>query len=268
MYRARLIRQCQTAGIPRRVALTPNDPMPELNTERVPGGRRAAIVVAVVGVLVVGTLIWKPWGSDAPAATARPSLPAVALTTPSAAPTPALSPIADAPVAVPTNTDSVQPLYEAPDNLGTIAFFDELGPTVWCIYQSQGLARPELSAMVVASPVVMVGPGSADRKLRVVRWHVSVESNTQDKIFESAWAHVVDSRTQRIALTDGRTSSFDPVDVRVPTATPITIYRATIVVDWIGQRGQMLGSQQVSPTSYGVVGASFPTGPGGCPVVI
>ena len=246
------------------MVIPPDEPRPELTTERVPGGRRAALIAGVVAVAVIGTLVWKPWDSGAPAASMRPTAPAVALATPTAVPTPRITPVTATPV--PT-TDDGQQVIAAPDNLGSVEFYPNEGPAGWCIYKAaDAKALLTLSVIVVEPPVVIVG-GSAGGRLRAVRWHIELETNTQDKLFESEWIHASDSEAKVVDID--QFGFVKPISVAVPAAPSITIFRAPMVIDWLGNGATVLATQRVLPAAYGVLGASgSATQPGGCPAGI
>jgi len=249
------------------VTFLPNEPQHELTTERVRSGRRAALIVLVGAVVVVGTLIWKPWDekSGVPAASARPTQPVVALATPLTTPAPSVTPPAATPA--PTATDNGQQVVQAPDNLGSIAFYPNEGPAGWCIYKAAGTkAPPTLAVIVVEPPVVMVGDTAAGR-LRAVRWHIELETNTQDKLFESDWIHASDSEAKTIAVN--QFGFVKPISIAVPAAPAITVFRAPMVIDWLGRGSTVLATQRVLPAAYGVLGApGSATQPGGCPTRI
>ncbi len=264
MCHGRFVRQCRMAVIPRPVALLPDEPRAELSTERVRSGRRAAIVVAGLAVVVVGTLVWKPWDSAAPAATRRPTLPAVALASPSAGPSPVITPVPATPV--PT-TDASQQVIAAPDNLGSIRFYPNEGPAGWCIYKAANRKAPlTLSVIVVEPPVVIVGDSAGDT-LRAVRWHIELETNTQDKLFESEWLHSSESEAKMIDV--GQFGFVKPISIAVPAAHSITVFRAPMVIEWLGHGATVLATQRVVPAAYGMLGApGWAPQPGGCPATI
>ena len=233
----------------------------ELTTERVRGGRRAAFIAGVVAVVVIGTLVWKPWDNGLPAASPRPALPVVALATPTTVPTP-LTPVP----ATPFRNDDQQ-VVEAPDNLGSVAFYPNEGPAGWCIYKAANEKAPlTLSVIVVEPPVIIVGD-STGAGLRAVRWHIELETNTQDKLFESEWIPAFDSEAKMINVDQfGFTK---PISVAVPAAASITVFRAPMVIDWLGHGTTVLATQRVLPAAYGVLGApGSATQPGGCPATI
>jgi len=250
------------------MAFLGDEPKHELIIERVPGGRRAALTVGVVAVLVVGTLVWKPWDVAAPAATPGASFPLVAVATPITEQSPPpTSPPASTPVTPPA---PIPDIAEGPDlsfpsqsGLGTVAFTTGDGPNVHCLYRSKAQATPtSLTSMIVDSPLVFPSPGSSAAK---ARWRVAIESNTQDKIFEAEWQPVSRTKAAQAVLTGMAPAVFEPMFVKVPRADPITIYRVTIEVDWLDHHGNVLEVQQIHPTVYGPMGnANAPLGPGGC----
>jgi len=250
------------------MAFLGDEPKHELIIERVPGGRRAAVIATVIAVLVVGTLVWKPWDAAVQAASPGASLPLVAVATPMTTPTPpATLPSGPAAVTAPAPEPDVAqgPNLNFPSQtgLGTVTFTTGDGPNVHCLYQSKTPAdRTSLTSMIVDSPLVVPSPGSSAAK---VRWHVSVESNTQDKIFEADWQPVSNSKAVQDKFNDMAPPLFEPMLVKVPRADSITIYRVTIEVDWLDHHGNVLEVQQIHPTVYGPMGnINAPLGPGGC----
>ena len=255
------------AGIQKVVTFLPNEPQHELTIERVRSGRRAALIVLVGAIVVVGTLIWKPWDarSSAPAASTRPTQPVVAVTTPLATSLPSVTPPPVTPE--PTATDNGQQVIAAPDNLGSIAFYPNEGPAGWCIYKAANKKAPlTLAVIVVEPPVVIVGDTTGGR-LRAVRWHVELQTNTQDKLFESEWIQASNSESKVIEVN--QFGFVKPISVAVPAAPAITVFRASMVIDWLGRGSTVLATQTVLPAAYGVLGASgSATQPGGCPARI
>ena len=250
----------------RRWHFSGDEPKHELIIERVPGGRRAALVVSVVAVLIVGTLVWKPWDTGAPAATPPASLALVAAATPSASPSSSIAP-GPSPGETPgtaTSPDSPSLIFPSETGLGNVMFTTSDGPEVHCLYKSDPLtSRNGLASMIVDAPLVFPGNHSSAK----VGWRVEVESNTQDKIFEAEWQPVSRSKTVRVKF-DGTPATFEPMFVKVRRADPITIFRVIIDVDWLDRHGNVLEAQQIHPTVYGPMGnANGPLGPGGCAAV-
>jgi hypothetical protein len=249
------------------MAFLGDEPKNELIIERVPGGRRAALVAAVVAALIVGTLVWKPWDTGAPAASPRLTLPVAALATasvipPTSEPSSANEPSAATPE--PIVKDNGLQVIAAPNNLGSVEFYPDEGPAGWCIYKSADeKARPTLSVILVQPPVVTVSQ-SAGGSLQSVRWHIELERNTQDKIFNAEWIHARDSRVT--AMDVNQYGFVIPISIAVPAASSITVFRAPMIIDWLGKQATVLATQQVLPATYGVLGApDSAIQPGGCP---
>lgn len=250
-----------------------NEPLPELTTERVRGGRRAALVAALAAVLVVGTLVWKPWDADAPASppATQPTIARASATPPPSTyvPRPATAQAQDpSPPVTTTPFDPGPQFVEAPDSLGSVAFYPNEGPAAWCIYKAGDANRPPaLSVIVVEPPVIVVGDGASAARLRAIRWHFQLESNTQDKLFESEWSQVADSQSNTI---DRQQFGFTkPISLKVPVADSITVFRTPLVIDWLGAKGLVLASQRVVPGIYGVLGATNRSPqPGSCPTTM
>jgi len=258
-----------------------DDPERDLTTQRVPAGRRTALVIGAIAVVVIGTLAWKPWEEGAPASQSPPS-PAFAADVPSAPPTPlnlAVPPPASpleptVPVSGataspgPTPTPEVGPHFvPAPQNLGSVSFVSNEGPPAWCIYRSPaGRARRSLSIIVVEPPIILIDPG-AMTQLHGVRWHVDLETNAQDKLFEAEWRVLRESSAD--AINAHQFGFTKPLSVRVPKGDSIAIYRAPIVVDWLGQGDELLATQRVVPGDYGALGgADLVPQSAGCPAKI
>lgn len=255
-----------------------DDPKPELTTERVPGGRRAAAIVAVVAIVVVGTLVWKPWDTGAPAATPAASFLVAAAgipspSTPVSSPdgTPAPVPYADPPPPLvqpePPVDVATDLMFPSASGLGEVTFNATGGPTVHCLYKSAAAgSRSRLTSMIADSPIIFPSLSSLAHK---VAWRVEVEANTQDKIFEADWQLVGRSKAKEAKFDGPAPAAFDPIFVKVPPADSITLYRVTLLVDWLDARGRTLETQQIHPTTYGPLGnANAPLGPGGCAAAV
>ena len=142
-------------------------------------------------------------------------------------------------------------------------FYPNEGPAGWCIYKAADTNETlTLSVIVVEPPVVIVGD-SADVTLRAVRWHVELETNTQDKLFESEWTHASDSEAKAIDVD--QFGFVKPITVTVPAASSVTLFRAPMIIDWLGHAPTVLATQRVLPATYGVLGApGSPTQSEGC----
>ena len=252
--------------------LVPDEPRTELTTERTRGQRRAAFAAVAVVAVVVGALVWKPWDapSGAPLGSARPTIPAVAVATPEASVratppgTPIRTPLPIPETPAPQSPDNGRVIFPTQNALGSLVFFPGYGPGVYCIYSARNTSRPLMKSMVVEAPLVMP---NLDAPVGRVRMHVELERNSEDKIFESDWQPVSKSSTQ-VTRANG-SWPFDSVLIKVPRAPGVTLYRATIVVDWLDVRGRVLETQSIRPTSYGPLGdADFPVTDGGCAAAI
>jgi hypothetical protein len=151
----------------------------------------------------------------------------------------------------------------APDNLGSVAFVSNEGPPAWCIYRSPARKTSHsLSIIVVEPPIVMVDPAAMSR-VRGVRWHVDLETNSQDKLFEAEWRVVAASSPA--VITEHQFGFTKPLSVRIPRGDSIAIYRAPIVVDWLGEGDELLATQRAVPADYGALGgAGLEPQPAGC----
>jgi hypothetical protein len=258
----------------------PDEPKHELTTERVPGGRRAALIVGVAAVLVVGTLVWKPWDNSSPVASPNPSFPLVAVaptpaptTSPTTTRNPPLTPTSP-PVSRSADFGPQPQTIDAPNGLGSVVLYANSsgtgGPGAWCIYRSGGqIARPSLSIVVVEPPLIQPGGTLGDGQLKSVSWHVDLQTNTQDKIFYAEWQDSGQSKATTIDLARGGLGFYMPISVAVKDTSPITVYRSSIVVDWLDRHGQVLAEQNLPTTTYGTLGAtSSDLGAGGCAAVI
>jgi hypothetical protein len=222
----------------------PYEPKPDLTTQRVPGGRRAAFVVVVVAVLVVGTLVWKPWESGVSGATPAPtSRPAVADTTPSPGPsleaTP--SPLATFPV----------------DGLGSVELRTDTGPQVVCTYKTIGRGRKAkqvISEMTAPSPVVTLGSAALDVGLKQIDLYLNLESNSLATIFNAEWQPLqgFDGPSQSVQIYRS-TPVFEPITIRF-AFTPDRddeVYRMSLRFDWLNANGDKLDTQYFTLNSYG-----------------
>ena len=100
-----------------------------------------------------------------------------------------------------------------------------------------------------------------------MRWHIELETNTQDKLFESEWIHASDSEAKTIDVN--QFGFVKPISIAIPDAPSITVFRAPMIIDWLGARSSVLATQRVLPATYGVLGASVSaTQPGGCPITM
>ena len=172
------------------VPVPPYEPKPELTTERVRGARWKGLVVLVVAVVVVGGLIWKPW--DQPAAAPTPTLVAVAQASPSLAPLPTFISPTDTPgpatprqppptTGVPAVTDEPRPV-DAGDEIGSVSLDAGIEAYVQCVYNSSA-NPPSLALVVVNSPAVTIGVGTAASQIRAVSWTAVLETNQLSAIF-------------------------------------------------------------------------------------
>jgi hypothetical protein len=173
--------------------------------------------------------------------------------------------------AQPTSLPPVQEtgdfLFEAPGDIGSVSFSYNRGPAVWCVY-STNRKRPRLQTVVVEPPLVFTGPRSAQADLRAVRWHVQLETNTQDKLFEAEWASSVKSATQRVPVKDAAVDAFTTIALAVPAADSITIFRTALIVEWLDAEAREIATQLLLPRSYSALGGvAFGDAPGGCPAV-
>jgi hypothetical protein len=264
------------ADIPASMAFLGDEPEHELIVERVPGGRRAALIAGVVAVLIVGMLVWKPWDTVAPAA--APSLPAVVARAPTVAPSTSPAPTASAPapvVVAPAPQIAQQPqTFQAPGNLGSVVFYANSdgtgGPGAWCIYKAGSRAtRTSLVAIVVEPPVIRPGAALREGQLHSVSWHVELQSNTQDRIFYADWQRSARSAPSAIDLVRGDVGFVKPISVTVSAASTISVYRTSVVVEWLDRHGKPLARQDFLTPIYGTLGSEpTPAGSGGCAAVI
>jgi hypothetical protein len=235
-------------------------PLDEPQTEAVRSGRRAAVVVAVVAVLVVGLFIWKPWqGGPTPTATARGSFAAVVSPTPrpttvaSTAIRPA--PLAtDAPVATP-DVSSSQGQIVAPKNLGFVSLPpDDRGTFVYCVYGT-GRDTSGLVTMIVNPPVVTTGT-AARGLIKRINFRPEIEVNSQEGLFSAGWRYLGSGNVQRSKLDASLVSLFKSEQLKVDvTALPASaLLRISIVINWIDSRGNRYADLRVYPAAYAPLG--------------
>jgi hypothetical protein len=250
-------------------------PPVEPEIEKVRGGRRAAITVLVGAVVVVGALIWKPWDatSGAPQTTAVAILPAQS---PAAIATTFV--IEPPPIATPVPSQVVSgegpPPLEQPQPTPSGEHFAAVllaskGPYVRCTYGVGRDGREQLEALVVAPPVITFGHGEESDLVRTIVFRPELESNSLQGIFSAEWRFVEVARAQRWPLARGASVEFRPTRLK-PALNALSdagVFRVSVVVNWIGDAGEVLETQRVNPTSYGVVGSPDTT-PDGCPARI
>jgi hypothetical protein len=228
---------------------------PRPATDRVPSGRRAGSVVLVVLAVTLGAFIWKPWdgGAPSPSASAPPFALLPATTTPDPSPTP--------------RSDAGDYTFDAPGDIGLVSFSYNRGPAAWCVYSTRG-ERPRLQSVVIEPPLVFTGPRSDEVGLAAVSWHVELESNRQNKLFEAEWTPSAASPAQRIPVRNAVVDPFEAISLEAPDADSITIFRTALVVEWLGNDAHNIATQRLLPPSYSALGGvTFAAAPGGCPAV-
>ena len=249
-------------------------PNVEPEIEKVRGGRRAAIAVLASAVVVVGALIWKPWDapSGAPQTTAVAILPAQSLAvtaTPFAfEPTTATpAPVQVVPGEAPHPIEQPQPTPS--DEHFAAVLLASKGPYVRCTYGVAKDGREQLEALLVPAPIVTFGHGGKSDFVRTIVFRPELESNRLQGIFSEEWHFVRAARAQRWPLSRGPSIQF--ASVRLKPArdelSDVGVFRISVVVNWIGDGGEVLESQRVYPVGYSLAGSPEST-PGGCPANI
>src|SRR4051812_8536610 len=198
------------------MALSDRQTQPQLEpaTEKVRGGRRAAIVVGAVTVLVVGALIWKPWDSPN-VAPLKTTIAAVPTSSPIRSEPATVSPVVVQPSPGLTQLGEAPPFY-APDDLGSVALTTESGPFVECTYGQPRQSRMALRTMTIAAPIVTTGVGVTDGHVQRVDWHVEIEVNSLSRLFSESWQVVQAARPEQSGLAGGRVVTFNPKTVSIP----------------------------------------------------
>jgi hypothetical protein len=254
------------AGIPTAVSFVRDEPPREPTPERVAGGRRGAILVVVVALVVVSVFLWKPWQTDSatPAATVPTRSLLVAVV-----PSPSIQPTASASTAV---AASLPPLTEDPQeqaafDLGTVALLSD-GPFVTCSYRFSGTKLRPLGQITVTAPTITTGSGVADGAAKHVEWHVELQTNTMQGLFSDPWLAERSSDSQVWDFSAGRQVKFHPMKLNVPGTglSPTAIVRVAVIVDWTARDGATVASQQLYPVTYGVPDSNAPVVTGGCPI--
>lgn len=243
------------------MALRGDEPTPPLApvTASVPARRRTAVVVAVVALLVVGTLVWKPWqgSGDAPASlkpsASRPA--AVAATTPDP-----VSSHRPAPASVPSTAppDDGIDHVRVPSELGSVDLSTSFGTAfVNCIYGASGRAQSTLRTMVVEAPSVVLreSDGGKAQAARVT-YRPELEANALQSVFSADWVPVSVGDTQRRQPGDSLQVGFRPVQLSLRGAelAGTDVVRVALVITWLGDDGRRLGTQRVYPATYNVLG--------------
>jgi hypothetical protein len=229
------------------VAFLGDQPQPELTTERVSGGRRAAVLAGLAAVLVIGAFIWKPWddNSRTPDASVRASVPAVARATarPSPTHTPTQSPQPSAPITL-----------EIPPPIGDMSWLTPAGsPIVTCVYESSGQRRMALKTMVVKGPSVKATADAIANPLRGVRWVALIQVNDLQSVFSGPWRSAAASQSAQYLISqhDQFTLQDATVDVTPDPGRRNAVFRAVAQIMWLGAADDILETQQTVATSYG-----------------
>jgi hypothetical protein len=252
-------------AFPDRLPTPPLEPA----TEKVRGGRRTAVAVLVGAVVVVGALLWKPWDAPSPA-----PLPTTVAVVPSRVAQPSATPFVfeppppatTAPVAVGPNVAA-----PAPSTAGHFAavLLASDGPYVRCRYESGRNGQERLAALVVAPPIVTFGHGGKTDLVRTIVFRPELETNSLQGIFSSDWHFVAAARAQRWPFTRGSDIEFRQAGLKPHAADIVNaaVFRVSVVVNWIGDYGELLDSQRLYPASYASEGSATAV-PDGCPALV
>jgi hypothetical protein len=228
-------------------------PLAEPDTQSVPGGRRAAVAVALVAILVVGTLLWKPWdsGGGAPASPGPSgSLPAVAAATPTATAS-ATATLQSSPPPATTSPDQEE---TAPGGFGSVLIAPGAGSFVYCVY---GSAEARLISLVVNEPFIILSD-DPEKQAQVKRmtYKPEIESNSLESVFSADWSFLTAGDTQRRSVGGRKGLFFDAaqIKVKVQDLPDSSVLRVAVVINWIGADGERLATQRIYPTKYGRLG--------------
>ncbi len=239
---------------------------PEPELQRVRSGRRAAIAVGIVALVVVGALAWKPWdtGSGAPDASGRAPTPAAAVATRDrSTPSPAPQLVQTPDVAIPDPTPSAGDLVTVSLNGGPV-------PGVACTYGKARKKLRPLSRMTVASPIVALGPSAVASGLDSITFRVEIEANVLQGIFSAEWQYVETSGVQSVSVATDAAAPLRPIQVRVAGKSwPVnSVFRAALVIGWNSREHASLGEERLYPASYGTGNPEGGTIAEGCPAWI
>ncbi len=232
------------------MAFLRDQPQPKLTTQRVPGGRGAALIVGVVAVLVVGTLLWKPWDSGPPAAPPVPTFPRIASATTSPG---MLAPSTAEPIPTTAPEDNPSGAPATP-YVGFASLLSEPGkPLVGCVYRSSHGGPPTLRKMIVSGPYVVVSSQVSGNAVHSIGWQADIEVNDLPTVFSAEWRPVTHSRPEHYAVDPDNELAVDSVTVAVDPNLDeqFAVFRAVIAVSWDASDGDSLLQQRVTATSYG-----------------
>lgn len=237
------------------VATSDNDA--QLVIERTKTGRRGPLAVAVLAVVMVGVLLWKPWDRPSPAPSLGPFAAVPSPTpTPSPSPTPSASPTptpTSVRVIFPTATPSSSP-SPMPAVVEVVVGTDRGRPFVECAYQLVGDGGSVLEQVRVRPPIVQVNLDADTLNVRRVAWRAAVQLNRLETLFSADWEPVGESRRQFAGdlTTEPLTLSRLSIDYAKLPVGPTFVVRVVVVVEWFGPRRALLGSREIVPTTYGI----------------
>jgi len=213
------------------MAIGPSDQRPA--TQRVGSGRRVPVVISAIVVLVVGTLIWKPWEQPTPApstaSTIRPNplstTPSEVAEVPTASPSPSST---DAPVPTATAQATVGPVrpQSTPYLLTT--------PRIECHYVATRDGRRLEFLSAAPAPIVVHPAQTGAKPIRRVGWRLDVEVNQQDKVFTRGWQPVGHTKRSSLSARTGWMVALPELPFGLEGETPdqSQIYRVSAVIYW------------------------------------
>jgi hypothetical protein len=221
-----------------------DQPRPEV--ERVKSGRSTPLAVGLAAIALTALLIWKPW--DAP----RPTVPA----SPAAA---VATPTATSPSPRPSGEPSAQPRPLPTPDIGGVTPITEFALVqrpgeafVSCSYSRLRDGRRFLRSLEIQPPVVPSLQRGDPRDIRQVAWHVELQENRLDRLFDREWVRVAESRSQQGAVSSSRPTSFGPLtmDYGASRDQETSVFRVVVVVEWLTRNLELAGRGSVLAPSY------------------
>jgi hypothetical protein len=223
---------------------------PRPDVEKVTSGRRTPLAVGLIVIVIVGVLVWRPWHTEPRPAIAQPTTPVAASPTqtasqPTASPTPRPAPTA-IPSVPPPDLGPAGPITE-------FALVQQPGRAlVHCEYGPLRQGRRHLRSLVVEPPLVPPLDRGDSNDIRHVSWHVELQSNRLEWLFERDWRPAAASRSQQTGVSTSRPAQFTSleIDYRAARDEETAIFRVLVVVEWRTRNLELAGRGEVIAPSY------------------